>query len=84
MQVQSLSQEGPLKKEKATHSSMLAWTFPWTEEHGRLQSIGSLTVRHNLVTKPAPPQASNILLLLIMAHILLSLLLPILISVLFN
>ena len=55
VQVQSLSQEGSLKKEKATHSSTLAWRFPWTEEPGRLQAIGSLTVRHDLVTKPPPP-----------------------------
>ena len=34
-------QEDPLEKETATHSSMLAWEIPWTEEHGRLQSMGS-------------------------------------------
>ena len=38
-QVQSLGQEDPLEKEMATHSSILAWKFPWTEEPGRLQSM---------------------------------------------
>ena len=40
-QVQSLGQEYPLEKEMATHSRILAWEIPWTEEPGRLQSIGS-------------------------------------------
>ena len=35
----------------ATHSSILAWEVPWTEEPGRLQSTGSQTVGHDLVTK---------------------------------
>ena len=39
-QVQSLGQEDPLEKEMATHSSILAWEIPWTEESGRLQSVG--------------------------------------------
>ena len=39
--VQSLSQEDPLEKEMATHSSTLAWKTPWIEEPGRLQSMGS-------------------------------------------
>ena len=39
-QVQSLGQEEPLEKEMATHSSILAWKIPWTEEPGRLQSLG--------------------------------------------
>ena len=38
--VQSLGQEDPLEKEMATHSSILAWKFLWTEEPGGLQSIG--------------------------------------------
>ena len=38
--VQSLGQEDPLEKVMATHSSMLAWKIPWTEEPGRLQSMG--------------------------------------------
>ena len=39
--IQSLGQEDPLKKEMATHSSVLAWRISWTEEPGRLQSMGS-------------------------------------------
>ena len=39
--VQYLGQEDPLKKEMATHSSIPAWEIPWTEEPGRLQSMGS-------------------------------------------
>ena len=39
--VQSLGQEDPLEKGMATHSSTLAWRIPWTEEPGRLQSMGS-------------------------------------------
>ena len=38
--VWSLSLEGPLEKEMAVHSSILAWEIPWTEEPGRLQSMG--------------------------------------------
>ena len=45
--VQSLSREDPLEKKMATHSSMLAWEIPMTEETGRLQSLGSQGVRHN-------------------------------------
>ena len=43
-QVQCLSQEDLLEKEMATHSSILAWKIPWTEEPGRLQSMGSQRV----------------------------------------
>ena len=39
-QVRSLGQEDPLEKGIATHSSILAWRIPWTEEPGRLQSVG--------------------------------------------
>ena len=46
-QVQSLGQEDPLEKEMATHSSTLAWKIPWTEEAGRLQSMGSQRVGHD-------------------------------------
>ena len=49
--VQSLCQEDPLQEEVTTHSSMLAWRIPWTEETGRLQSMGSQRVRHNLVSE---------------------------------
>ena len=45
MQVQSLGWEDLLEKEMATHSSILAWRSPWTEEPGRLQSIGLQRVR---------------------------------------
>ena len=43
--VQSLGLEDPLEKEMATHSSILAWRIPWTEEPGKLQPIGSQRVR---------------------------------------
>ena len=43
-QVRSLSQKDPLEKELATHSSILAWKIPWTEEPGGLQSMGSQRV----------------------------------------
>ena len=43
-QVQSLSQEDPLEKGMATHSSILAWRIPWTEKPGGLQSMGSQRV----------------------------------------
>jgi len=45
--VRSLDQEDPLEKGIATHSSILAWRIPWTEEPGGLQSMGSHRVRHN-------------------------------------
>ena len=47
MQVRSLGQEYPLKEEMATHSSILAWKIPWTEEPGGLQSKGSQKVGHD-------------------------------------
>ena len=46
-QVQSLGREDPLEKEMATHSSSLAWKIPWTEDPGRLQSMGSQRVGHD-------------------------------------
>ena len=48
MQVQSLSWEDPLDKGMATHSSILAWKILWTEEPGKLQSMGSQRVGHDL------------------------------------
>ena len=45
--VRSLGWEDPLVKEMATHSSILAWRIPWTEEPGGLQSMGSQRVRHD-------------------------------------
>ena len=44
------SQEDPLEKEMATHSSILAWRIRWTEEPGGLQSVGSHRVGHNRAT----------------------------------
>ena len=46
-QVRSLGWEDPLEKEMATHPSTLAWKIPWTEECGRLQSMGSQRVGHD-------------------------------------
>ena len=45
--VLSLGREDPLEEGMATHSSILAWRIPWTEEPGRLQSIGSQRVGHD-------------------------------------
>ena len=50
-QVQSLGQQDLLEEEMATHSSILAWVIPWTEELGGLQSMGSQRVRHDLATE---------------------------------
>ena len=47
MQVQTLGWEDPLEKGMVTHSSILAWRIPWTEEPGGLQSKGSQRVRHD-------------------------------------
>ena len=46
-QVRSLGQEDPLEKEMKTHSSILTWEIPWTEEPGRLQPMALQRVRHN-------------------------------------
>ena len=46
-QIRSLGQEDPLEKGMATHSSILAWRILWTEEPGRLQSIGLKRVGHD-------------------------------------
>ena len=46
-QVQSLGWESPLEKEMATHSSILAWRFPWTEELCGLQSLGLQRIRYD-------------------------------------
>ena len=46
-QIRSLGQEDPLEKEMETHSSTLAWKIPWTEEPGRLQSLGLQRVGHD-------------------------------------
>ena len=47
IRVQSLGWEGPLEKEMATHSNILAWKIPWTEEPGGLQSMGLQRFGHN-------------------------------------
>ena len=49
--IQSLGQEGPLEEEMATHSSILAWRIPWTEEPDGPQSIGSQRVRRKWAIK---------------------------------
>ena len=55
MWVPSLGQEDPLKKEMATHSSILAWNIPWTEEPGRLYLVrGVARVGGDLAAKPSP------------------------------
>ena len=50
MQVQFLGREDALEKEMATCSSMIAWKIPWTEEPGRLRSMGLQRIRHNRAT----------------------------------
>ena len=52
--VRSLNWEDPLEKEIATHSSILAWRIPWTEEPGGLQSIGLQRIGHDLETEHEP------------------------------
>ena len=47
MRVQPLGWEDPLEEDMATHSSILAWRIPWTEEPGRLQSIATQRVGHD-------------------------------------
>ena len=49
--VRSLGQEDPLEEKMATHSSILAWKIPWTEESGGLQPTGSQRVRRDLATE---------------------------------
>ena len=51
--VPSWGWEDPLKQEMATHSSILSWNVPWTEEPGRLQSMGSERIGHGWVTEHA-------------------------------
>ena len=55
-QVRSLGQDDPLEKGMATHSSVLAWRIPWTEEPGRLQSMGSRRARRDRVMKHTEAQ----------------------------
>ena len=51
MQVRSLGEKDSLEKGMATHSGILAWSIPWTEEPGGRQSMRSQRVDHNPVTK---------------------------------
>ena len=51
MQVWALGPSDPLEEEMTTHSSILAWEIPWTEEPGGLQSMGSQRVKHNWVNE---------------------------------
>ena len=59
--VSSLDGEDPLEQEMATHSSILAWEIPWTEEPDRLQSMGLQKVRHDSATHTVvhSPKAGN-------------------------
>ena len=51
MRIRSLGQEDPLEKEMATHSSILTWKIPWTEEPGRLQSMGTEQLTHTYICR---------------------------------
>ena len=62
MQVQSLCWEDPLEKEMATHSSILVWEIPWTEEPGGLQSMGLQRVRHDWEPKQQLQYSESVLL----------------------
>ena len=53
----SLGREEPLEEEMATHSSILAWKIPWTEEPGGLQFMGLQRVGHDLATKQQQQQS---------------------------
>ena len=70
MWVQSLGEEDPLEKEKAAHSSFLAWKIPWTEEPGRLLCMRPQSVGYGLVTEAMKIiQYSNLQFLKIMAYL---------------
>ena len=56
--VRFLVRKDPLEKGMATHSSILAWEIPWTDEPSGLQSMGSQRVGHDLAIKP-PPQPQS-------------------------
>ena len=57
--VRSPGGEDPLEKGMPTHSSILAWRIPWTEEPGGLQSMRSQRVGHDYVAKPPPPYSGS-------------------------
>ena len=69
IQVPSLGQKDPLEKGMAFHSSILAWRIPWTEEPGRLQSMGSQRVRHDWVTNAYTTAKKNTICLYWAFHI---------------
>ena len=60
MWLSSLGREDLLEKEMATHSSILAWRIPWTEEPGGLQSMGLQRVRYYLVTEQEQDKGGTI------------------------
>ena len=66
MQVPSLGWKDPPEKGMATHSSILAWRIPWTEERGGLQSMESQRVRHDLATKQQ--QINNVQVIFLLAR----------------
>ena len=57
--VRSMDQEDPVEQSMATHSSILAWIIPWTEEPGRLQFVGLQRVRHNWATEHTHTDTHN-------------------------
>ena len=69
MQARSLGQEDPLEKAIATHTSILAWKIPWTEEPGGLQSMGSRRVGHNQTTDHAHARSSLPVMLTLAFHL---------------
>ena len=66
--VQYLDREGPLEKGLATHSSSLVWEIPWTEDPGRLQSMGSQRVRHDSVTEQQQQQYNMVFVFLFLTY----------------
>ena len=60
IQIESLGREDLLEEEMATHFRILAWKIPWTEEPGRLQSMGSQRVRCDPVTEQTHKKNMNI------------------------
>ena len=60
--------EDPLNKEMAIHYTILAWKVPWTDEPGKLQSMGLQRVRHYSATKPPPPHLYHEILGVIKLH----------------
>ena len=68
-QVRCLGREDPLEKEMATHSSTLAWKIPWTEEPGRLQSMGLQRVGHDWATSLHTSHTSKIMFKILQARL---------------